>query len=162
MAGGPGERRFRRRRRYAAQTFVYTSIKFLEKRALFPYYAGPPDWFYHPSTIIALDGNVRPDQTFPALLERDVTPYGSKIVILTAGSNDASYIDPGPTARTEPRRVCLTNGIEQVDVYTAYYGWTGFETSLPDGVHPNAEGLQFIADVLTKTCRDDLHSVTRY
>lgn len=67
-----------------------------------------------------------------ALLERRTTPYGSKIDNVIAGLNDASYIDPGPTVRAEVRRVCLTNGIEQVDVYTAYYRWTGFEASLSD------------------------------
>ncbi len=266
----------------AAHTYAYTSIEFLEDRALFTYYAGPPagvkseprwslklkavplDWFYNPFTIVSLgdsvtlgyrsDGSVRSDQTFPALLERDlqksllnlhvvnagiggnttwqmlermerdVTPYDPKIVILMAGLNDASYIDPGPTARVEPRisveeygknlrdivkrlsangaavivatpnpmtsrypyasfgwykgrninealeryvaearRVCSTGGIEMVDVYAAYKKWKGFEASLPDGVHPNAEGHRFIADLLMKACRDHVRRwVTRY
>jgi lysophospholipase L1-like esterase len=141
-----------------------------------------------------------------------------------AGLNDASYIDPGPSARVEPRisieeygknlldivkrlradgatvivatpnpmtsrypyasfgwykgrainealdryvaearRVCLTGGIELVDVYAAYKKWKGFEASLPDGVHPDAEGHRFIADLLMKTCRDHVRRwVTRY
>jgi|GEM_PF-790858 len=273
--------KFRNLDQDAAHTYAYTSIEFLEDRALFTYYAGPPsgvkseprwslklkavplDWFYHPYTIVALgdsvtygyrrDGSVRSDQTFPALLERDlqktlvglhvvnagiggnttwqmlerierdVKPYGPKLVLVMAGLNDAAYIDPGPKERSEPRisveeygknlldivklaraegaavivatpnpmtsaypyanfgwykgrninealeryvaevrRVCSTNGIEMVDIYSAYKKWKGYENTLPDGVHPNADGHRFIADQLMKACRDHVRRwVTR-
>ncbi|MEN6602554.1 MAG: exo-alpha-sialidase [Bryobacteraceae bacterium] len=273
--------RFRNLDQDAAHTYAYTSIEFLEDRALFTYYAGPPagakseprwslklkavplDWFYHPYTVVALgdsvtygyrrDGSVQSDQTFPALLERDlqknlvglhvvnagvggnttwqmlerierdVKPYGPKLVLVMAGLNDAAYIDPGPKERSEPRisveeygknlldivklaradgaavivatpnpltsaypyanfgwykgrnmnealeryvaevrRVCSTNGIEMVDIYSAYKKWKGYENTLPDGVHPNPAGHRFIADQLMKACRDHVRRwVTR-
>ena len=266
----------------AAHTYAYTSIEFLDDRALFTYYAGPPagakseprwslklkavplDWFYHSYTIVALgdsvtygyraDGSVRSDQTFPALierelqktlpgvqvvnagiggdttwqmlerLERDVKPYNPKLVIVMAGLNDASYLGPGAAERLEPRipveeygknlldivkrlrsdgaivvvatpnpmtprypyaksgwykgrdinealekyvaearKVCLANGVELIDVYAAYKKWKSYENTLPDGIHPNAEGHRFIADQLIKSCRDHVRRwVTRF
>jgi lysophospholipase L1-like esterase len=62
----------------------------------------------------------------------------------------------------EVRRVCSTNGIEMVDIYSAYKKWKGYENTLPDGVHPNADGHRFIADQLMKACRDHVRRwVTR-
>lgn len=190
------------------------------------------------------DGSVRAPQTFVSLLERDlqktapglhvvnagiggntsrqmlerldtdVLAYRPRLAIVMAGLNDAAYVDPGPTARTQPRipldeysrnlreitrrlreagaQVILATpnpitprfpyssfgwykgrdinqalndyvqavralapeaGAELVDVYAAYRAWKNYEATLPDGVHPDAAGHRFLADLFLQPCR---------
>ena len=100
---------------------------------------------------------------------RRVRESGARVVLASPNPMTARYpfanfgwykgkdINSGLTAYVEAsREVGRRTGVPFVDLYQAYKSWNRFEATLPDGVHPNAEGHAFVAARFLPECRKAL------
>lgn len=118
---------------------------------------------------ISFSSQERYEQNLAELLKR-AKKYSDKILFVELTPCNESHSNPvewGDTGYTNTRikqfnatlrKFCEQNGVNLVDTFETFSEAMGKTELLPDGIHPNDEGHQLIADLVNPELRNLLNS----